>query len=137
MKRHSMLAVVVLCVAGLGLSVTAMGHTRHEHGEGKGARHAEHVIDELGLQGAQAERVRELFQATHESMRAMHKQMREEMHIKMCALHNESRAQLATILNADQLAQLETLREHHLKKLEERDHRGGMHAMLKGDCEAE
>ena len=108
MRRQFLIGAVVVVAISLSFAAAA-GHFRHGHGPERTAHHAEHVIEQLNLQGAQAEQVREVFTAAGDSATALHERMRAEM----CAIHQAAKQQLTEVLNADQMAELDALREAH------------------------
>jgi Spy/CpxP family protein refolding chaperone len=104
------------------------GHGK-PHGDGHGER-LDQMMDALDLTDEQRAQVEEAAEAMHEQMQELHEQCREsdedraECRERGRELHDQFRAQLETILTAEQLEQLDDLRnERREERSEQRDAR--------------
>lgn len=98
---------------------------RKDH-HGKDSRHEEHaqkLKDELKLNNEQAAAASKIMGVQHEKMRALLKsgEDRETLRPKLEALHNETRTQLAAVLDQEQMAKMDEMWKKH------REHRKELH----------
>lgn len=106
------LAVAMFAAAGAALAGPGMGHGHHQPGE--------RIIKVLNLDATRAAQVTAIMtdaqtqrQALHESMKGKRGDpaAREAAHTQMKAIGDATKAKLATVLTADELAKLKELRK--------------------------
>lgn len=85
---------------------------------GQGEKHnaqdrLNHLMNELGLDQAQAEQVQDILQNQHQQIRALHQQQREASIDEVCAIRADAHIQLAVLLDDEQLTAFEAMPRPH------------------------
>ena len=108
--------LIALAALAAALSHPAIaGEKGHE-------RHMERMTGELQLDAAQAEQVKTIMKEQHEKMRALRDQAkgdRNQVKAQADALHQETKARLGKVLNAEQMAKMDKLHEERKAKMGE------------------
>jgi Spy/CpxP family protein refolding chaperone len=129
MKNAIYSTLTALFLAAILLSSAAMAQNR---GGGQGwhdgppsaEQKLAHISQALGLSDEQAVQMLEIFQASEGERAAIHDRMMEDYRPEICALKQDTEANIASILTAEQLEKFEAMQQDRQNKADRRQNKG-------------